>query len=353
MKRCLALLMCLLLLFPCVTTAESGPIEIGTVDELLAIINDPEGSYILTDDLDLTGVDWVPFAFSGTLDGAGHAILNLTVTEADAEKGETVDGLHRAYETAFAGLFSRLVGGTVRNLTLLGLSISLETADAAFVGGIAAFADDAVIDACTVSGRLACRQGGNMCGIGGIIGFGTGSISACQTDVTLILTDTNADEPSETYLGGVCACGYPNVENCAVKLDGYLSAHGYVHSGGLIGMDHIHERRLEDKVRTKVRYNSVDARISFFEDSPERRAYCKPFVGEKSSDLAVVAKNEEIRFEMIETDDYTGELLPEPCACPVYEDVVTEPTQDAFGYTFHVCKGCGYSYSDSYTKKIK
>ena len=353
MKRLLALILCAVLLYPCAALAEDAQIiGIGTPEQLLNVKNKPDASYILTADLDMTGVAWVPFAFTGTLDGAGHAILNLTVTQTDPEKGKTVDGLHRGYDTAFAGLFSRLVGGTVKNLTLLGLNISVETEDAAFVGGIAAFADNAAVENCSVSGRMYCRQGGNMCGVGGILGFGTGNVTASSADVTLVLTDTNTRSPSEAFLGGVCACGYPNVESCTVTLDGYLSAHGYVHSGGLIGMDHIHERKLEDKVRTRVRFSTVDACITFFEDSPERRAYCKPFVGEKSNDLAVVAKNEEVRFEKVETDDYTKELLPEVCTKPVYTDIVTKPTGDSFGFTTHTCKVCGYRFTDRYTKKI-
>ena len=56
-------------------------IQIYTVEDLLAIAENPTGNYILMDDLDMTGVEWVPMDFAGTLDGNGHAILNLTVTQ--------------------------------------------------------------------------------------------------------------------------------------------------------------------------------------------------------------------------------------------------------------------------------
>ena len=40
---------------------------------------DPAGRYALGCDVDMTGADWPPFAFSGELDGRGHAVLNLRV----------------------------------------------------------------------------------------------------------------------------------------------------------------------------------------------------------------------------------------------------------------------------------
>ncbi len=35
-----------------------------------------------------------------------------------------------------------------------------------------------------------------------------------------------------------------------------------------------------------------------------------------------------------------------------YKDVVTPPTEDAYGYTTHTCEACGHSYVDSYTEKL-
>ena len=41
---------------------------------------------ILAADIDMTGLDWTPKALSGTFDGQGHTISNLTVT---ASSGDT------------------------------------------------------------------------------------------------------------------------------------------------------------------------------------------------------------------------------------------------------------------------
>lgn len=60
-------------------TEPSAPKPIRTVEDLLAIAEDPSGSYILMADLDMTGVEWKTLDFAGTFDGNGYAILNLTI----------------------------------------------------------------------------------------------------------------------------------------------------------------------------------------------------------------------------------------------------------------------------------
>ena len=42
--------------------------EIHTVEDLQAVANDPDGSYILMENLDLAGVEWKPLDFRGTFD---------------------------------------------------------------------------------------------------------------------------------------------------------------------------------------------------------------------------------------------------------------------------------------------
>jgi hypothetical protein len=78
-------------------TTETAPViadgttPIATGAALMAALdNDPTGSYILTADLDCTGIDWIPPAvgvydsnqyFSGILDGNGYTIRNLDITD--------------------------------------------------------------------------------------------------------------------------------------------------------------------------------------------------------------------------------------------------------------------------------
>ena len=69
----------------------------------------------LTDDIDMSGVEWTPFNFNGVLDGAGHTISNMQMNQnmfdtADPDKSEYKS---QQYE---AGFFSQLVHAHIRNL---------------------------------------------------------------------------------------------------------------------------------------------------------------------------------------------------------------------------------------------
>ena len=41
---------------------------------------------------------------------------------------------------------------------------------------------------------------------------------------------------NEQFLGGAYATGYIGLDNCNVKVNGFVSDYGYVHNGGLVGM---------------------------------------------------------------------------------------------------------------------
>ena len=43
--------------------------KIRSSEELISIKDSPKGKYILADDIDLSGVEWVPFTFNGILEG--------------------------------------------------------------------------------------------------------------------------------------------------------------------------------------------------------------------------------------------------------------------------------------------
>ena len=106
-KRILCLFLAFMLLLPAGTAlaADEG-VAISTPEELRQLESAPEGSYYLANDLDMSGVEWFPVAFQGTLDGRGHAIYNLRVTQVGTAHASTWDGNDKEYDTVFAGLFS-------------------------------------------------------------------------------------------------------------------------------------------------------------------------------------------------------------------------------------------------------
>lgn len=60
---------------------DDNPYRIATERDLRTISSMPSKSFLLISDIKMTGT-WIPFDFSGTLDGANHTIYNLNLTYA-------------------------------------------------------------------------------------------------------------------------------------------------------------------------------------------------------------------------------------------------------------------------------
>lgn len=346
-KRLLSLLLAaaLVLTAGVAAVAQEDIREIYDADGLFAIADAPEGKYRLVTDLDMSGVEWTPIPFSGELDGAGHGLYNLSVRRAGAETRVTRDGNMKEYETEFAGLFSTVENAEIRDLGLIGVDIAVETASHCFAGGLAGYVENSSFTGCTVEGRVRLTASGVNVGVGGLAGYGRADFDRCAAEVELTFEDRNFESRCEQFMGGVVACGLGNITNCAVGIDGYDSCHGFVHDGGLIGMS---SHCGGDVPGVSVSDNSVRGQISFFEDNPRRRAYCSAYVGELLTWPDRMDRNSS-DFARNETFDYSVVLKPERCETPRYEDTVTPPDCDGWGYTTHRCAVCGYTYRDSYT----
>lgn len=323
---------------------EATPIY--TVEDLMAISQNPTGSYILMADLDMTGIEWKAIDFSGSFDGNGHAILNLTLSQPGDETPDSCDGNYKLYETAYFGLFGSMRGAEVKNLQLLNVRAVVEWDSPVFLAGIAGYAEDCAITNCTVTGTLELRAHDRIFGVGGVVGFGSGTIADCTVDVTLITVDTDSQTKDEQFLGGVYATGYIDVLNCQVTIDGYASEHGYVHCGGVVGM--YLDYPLAYGEFGRINDNYVSGKITFFENNTSRRAYCEPIIGEPLVSYCNWDGNEH-DFQRDERDTYDVELRPEMCSQPVYSETVIAPGCDTYGYTEYSCESCGYSYTDRYT----
>jgi len=346
-KTILLLLVCLLFLFAgAAARAEGGVIEIRDRAGLEAIAKDPAGHYVLAADIDLADGDWTPMAFSGTLDGAGHTILNLHVTETRGSR-TTLDGNDKPYTASFAGLFSELTGAQVENLNLLGALVEIENSDNAFAGMLAGYVENSTLSNCTVSGRVHMATHAIDAGIGGLAGYGCGRFLNCGAEAELVYEDRTAEHRCEEFVGGILGCGIAQIESCTVAIEGYVSCNGFAHNGGLTGMYYVCGFPFEDRF---VCDNYVSGTIRFFEHNFIRKAYCEPFYGEHLSGTYRAVGNSH-DFHRAETWEYDKILRPEICENPDYETTVIEPGCESFGYCSHSCRGCGYSYTDSYTLK--
>ena len=300
-------------------------VGIDDAEGLLKMAENPSGSYVLTHDVDLAGVDWTPFAFTGTLNGQGYAIRNLTVKKTGAETRETVDGNTKPYETVFAGLFSVLENASVRDLSLIGVTVSVEETvsgadgnpagdnnSGVYVGALAGYAADSTVFGCRIAGTVSLRTNAKANGTGGVIGFAkASSVDSCRVNATLVLTDTDRDVPDENFLGGVYAAGYASVTDSSVSFDAYDSCHGYVHSGGLVGMYYPFGYAYDAAPTMSFTGNTVNGTIRFFEDSPSRRAYCEATIGEIMNWHIVRENNDTKGFRRDEVFAYDADLLPE------------------------------------------
>ena len=343
MKKLFALIPVLFLLVLPAHAEDYTPI--GSPEELVAIFRNPNGSYILTEDLDMSGVEWQCFDFGGVLNGDGHAILNLTVTQPGENTGITYDGNQKTYDTRFAGLFATADQARIENLNLVNIRARVESDEPCFLGSFAGCSRDSVITGCTVSGTLELRAHDRMFGVGGVVGYGSGTVEGSSADVTLICTDTDAQTKDEQFLGGVFATGFMSVRDCTVSIDGYVSDHGYVHSGGITGM--LMQYPLGSGKEGQILRNWIMGKITFFEDNTDRRAYCKAIAGETLVFNCRVADNTE-DFLRDERMEYEEELRPEMCVSPAYSKTEIPSSCGTFGYTQYTCDFCGYSYRDDY-----
>ena len=343
----LVVLLAALLAVPAFATEASEaqkPVEISTPEDLRAIAEDPDGSYILVNDIDMTGEHWKSLDFTGTFDGNGYAILNLELSEPGEARPNSYDGNMKKYETAYVGLFGTLRDAEVKNLKLLGVHGVIQSDEPCYLAGIAGYMNKSVISGCTVTGTLELQAHDRMFGVGGLVGYGAGRFENCDVDVTLICIDTDEKKRDEQFLGGVLANGFADIVDCRVKIDGYVSEYGYCHNGGMVGM--LFHYPLGDWT-CKITGNQVSGKITFFERNTDRRAYCGALVGEYLTSARKVSDNTE-DFRGEEHKQYDVILRPEMCENPVYTDAVTPAGCESYGYTDHTCSTCGYTYRDAY-----
>lgn len=113
---------------------------------LVAIASDLAGDYVLGNDIDASGENFTPLGtFTGTLDGKGHKITELTITI-------------NAVGTQ-SGALIYLNEGTVQNLALEDCAISATSTINARAGAIAVW-NTGTIHNCWVTGTIASISGG-------------------------------------------------------------------------------------------------------------------------------------------------------------------------------------------------
>ncbi|MCL1873768.1 MAG: dockerin type I domain-containing protein [Clostridiales bacterium] len=205
-----------------------GAIKIYTAQDLDNVRNDLSGSYVLMNDLDLAdfkGGQWAPIGsntstdrFTGTFDGQGYLIKNLTIT----------GGANQ-----YVGLFGYAGNATIKNVGLEGSNINISTtygggicgyiisdtvinncynagpvSSGRYAGGICSYANSGTISNCYSTGEVLASSPSSYSWAGGICGFSSGSIVNCYN--TGDITSYSSYAPISnaiiySYAGGICA----------------------------------------------------------------------------------------------------------------------------------------------------
>ncbi len=170
----------------------ANAVFIYTADEFNAVRNDLAGYYVLMADIDLSGYgNWVPIGdytnrFTGTLDGNGHIINNLTINGT----------------ANYQGLFGCIgAGGTVMNLGVSGSVIGHYS-----IGGLVGY-NEGTIENCYTSGSIYGTGGSSAAG--GLAGYNNGgAITNCysSSDVDYTFFDVRIGGLVGINTGSVISC---------------------------------------------------------------------------------------------------------------------------------------------------
>ena len=185
--------------------------EISTVDDFQKITRNLAGNYRLTTDIDMNGVEFHPLGsksaqFSGTLDGDGHKILNMTINETGGSE---------------IGFFSYTNNATIKNLAFVNATINAPSSN--HVGILAGTLLSGTVDQVAVAGTVIGNDH-----VAGLAGDGN-SVAVTNTYVDVNVT-------GYSQVGGFfgCTTGSLNVSNSYYNGSASVTTRGWV--GGIIGL---------------------------------------------------------------------------------------------------------------------
>ena len=165
------------------------PYIITTGGQLLLIKNYSNKYFELGGNIDLNNKNWLPFSFTGTLDGKGYTISNLYINRTDG----------------YQGMFSQC-SGTVSDLTIKNVKIDAPQAD--YVGVISG-SGGAFTNCKVIFGTTSSVTGNNY--VGGISGG-----HAKLTECSVISDATGAVVRGTSYIGGLLGRGDADITSCSV-----------------------------------------------------------------------------------------------------------------------------------------
>ncbi len=207
------------------TLPTASTIHITTTEQFLTMNTNRAGHYVLDNDLDFTDVDFVsPFSasFSGTFDGQGFTISNVTF----------------ARITTYTGLFGYVSSGTIENLNLDNVTIGTEAEPLEMI----------------TSSRV------------GILAGYVSSTTAIIENITIANSEINYTTSStvQAYVGSIAGefraiMTNVNVEN--VKIGLTSTSYGKIKVGGAVGFLSLDAKIKEVFVDTDIHFTMAGSSL--------------------------------------------------------------------------------------------
>ncbi len=274
-------------------------ITISTAEELIDISNKLGEEYSKTTfelqaNIDLSGIDWTPIgdsitnAFTGTFDGNGYTISNVTIGGIDASAtSEDLEEAYTAIESAYVGLFGYSYNATFEDIAIT-YDYSFSTLfDYTYVGGLVGYAyGDTTYTNIDVDGNLdmiyAMKVGYDIsdkmtyCNdgylyAGGVVGYAIGNSQITTVASDYVCNIVSNDLEDIEYLSGVDANG-----NDIIRTFDRRSRFNTVFSGGVVGyMRNINISASSTEERNKI----TNATVTYDLDAVVDRIHSGGIVG--------------------------------------------------------------------------
>ena len=258
------------------TSVPSGYTPIYDAEDLQNMQEDLTANYILMNDIDLSGINWKPMqpsrtgvytsGFTGTLDGNGFTIRNLTVNAEQYDNGAlfyqnegTIQNLRvtgqinltsKSGIVRFAASLAIYNKGTIYNCTSAA-GITAGGDMPVRVGGLVS-ENKGTIDYCRYTGTIHASAGGGEVSVGGItyINDNSAVISHCENVGIILAESGNSTEVKDTisslvnessiHLGGIAGKTdwHSTIDQCratcTIRITGE-SHYEYWYIGGIVG----------------------------------------------------------------------------------------------------------------------
>ena len=258
------------------TSVPSGYTPIYDADDLQNMQEDLTANYILMNDIDLSGINWKPMrpsktgvytsGFTGTLEGNGFTIRNLTVNAEQYDSGAlfyqnegTIQNLRVTGQITltsesgivrYAAALAIYNKGTIYNCTSAA-GITAGGDMPVRVGGLAS-ENKGTIDYCRYTGTIHASAGGGEVSVGGItyINDNSAVISHCENVGIILAESGNSTEVKDTisslvnessiHLGGIAGKTdwHSTIDQCratcTIRITGE-SYYEYWYIGGIVG----------------------------------------------------------------------------------------------------------------------